>query len=74
MEGATSGRRLPSAVGVVEFIGTSGGNSLARQRVLVGDSLNDEEGSDDLSNPFSRQTACPKVGVMGKYEPESQQG
>ena len=40
----------------------SRGDSVARQRSLVDNSLNDEQRSDDLPNPSSHQTACPNIG------------
>ena len=43
----------------------------ARQCASVGDSLNNEQGSDCLSNSSSRQMTFPKVEVIAKYEPES---
>jgi len=50
-------------------------DSVARQRVLVGNSFNDEEWGDDLSNPSSRQTPCSNTPVRPeKHEPESRQG
>jgi len=57
-KGPTATRRLAPAP-KVERTGVSGGDSVARQRTLVGDSLNDEEWCDDLSvvmsdNPVRR--------------------
>ena len=36
-------------------------DSVARQRSLVNDSLNDEQRSDDLHNSLSHQTICPNI-------------
>lgn len=74
LESTTGSRRLPPAPGGVELAGTSGGNCVARQRVLVGDSLDDEEWSNDLSNPPSRQTTYQEAGAVGEYEPEFRRG
>jgi len=46
-KGATTVRRLSSAP-EDERTGISGRDTVARQRVLIGDSLNDEQWSDDL--------------------------
>ena len=63
-ESATAPRQSPLAE-------TSGSDSVAHQRVLVGDLLNDEQRSDDLPIPSSHETTHPRIGVMGKDEPES---
>ena len=47
-------------------------DSSTRQRTLVGDSLNDEEWSNDLSNPLSGQKTCPKITIVRKHGPESE--
>ena len=46
-------------------------DSSTRQRTLVGDSLNDEEWSDDLFNPSSHQKTCPKIAIARNHGPES---
>ena len=46
-KGTTAIRRLPSAP-EAEGTGVSGRDTGARQRALIGDSLNDEQWSDDL--------------------------
>ena len=48
--GSTTVRQLPSAP-CFERTETSGDESVARQGALIGDSLNDEQWSDNLSNP-----------------------
>ena len=48
-KGATVVSQPPSATSL-ELINTSGDNSVARQRALVGNSLNDEQRSDYLSS------------------------
>ena len=50
--GTTHTRQLPSAPRF-ERTETSGDETFARQCVLVGDSLNDEQWGDDLSKPLS---------------------
>ena len=50
MGGTATTRRPPSAPNF-ERIETLGDDSVARQRALVGDSVNNEQRSDDLSNP-----------------------
>ena len=72
-DGTTASRRLPSAPSF-EVAETCRGDSITRQCTLVGDSLNDEQRSDHLSNPSSYQPTCPKIGVTGKHEPESRRG
>ena len=47
-----------------EFIDTSGDESVARQRTLGGDSVNDKQWSYDLSNQSLHQTTCPKIVVV----------
>ena len=45
-------RRHPLALSL-KLTEMSGGDSIARQRAFIGNSLNDEQWSDDLSNPPS---------------------
>ena len=52
-KGAITARQFPEAPGP-KRTDTSGGDGVARQRGLVGDSQNDEQWSDDLSNSSSR--------------------
>ena len=52
-KGAITARQFPEAPGP-EHTDTSGGDGVARQCGLVGDSQNDEQWSDDLSNSSSR--------------------
>ena len=49
---ASTTRRLRPAPSF-ELTDMTGGNSVARQRALTSDSLNDEQRSDDLFNPSS---------------------
>ena len=51
-----------------------GGDGVARQRVLIGDSPDDEQWGDDLSNPSLHQPTCLNVAIMGNHEPESDRG
>ena len=51
-KGTAITRQLPSAPSF-ELGGTPGDDGVARQRALVGDSLNDEQRGDGLSNPAS---------------------
>ena len=51
-KGITSGRQLPSAPSF-EITEMSGGDSVTRQCTLIGNSLDDEQRCDDLSNPSS---------------------
>ena len=44
---------------------TPGGDGVARQRAPVGDSLNNEQWSDDLPDPVSAYSTRPKVAVAG---------
>jgi len=52
-KGATTICRLPQSAPNVERGGTPGGDSGARQGALVGDSLNDEQRCDHLTDPQS---------------------
>ena len=47
----TTPTRRPPSTPCFERADTPGSDSVARQRALVGDSLNDEQWSDDLFNP-----------------------
>ena len=47
------------------------GDSSARQRAPVGDSLDDEQWSNDLSIPSPHETTRPRIGNVGKHGPES---
>jgi len=67
-EGTTATRQLPSSPNS-ERTDTSGDGG-ARQRAPVGDSLNDEQWSNDLSIPSSHETTHPRIGNVGKHEPE----
>ena len=69
-EGTTTTRQLPSAP-CSERTDPSGGSG-AGQSALVGDSLNDEQRSNDLSIPSSRETTRPKIRDVREHEPESQ--
>ena len=71
-KGITSGRQLPSAPSF-EITEMSGGDSVTRQCTLIGNSLDDEQRCDDLSNPSSYQPTCPtQIGIVRKHEPESE--
>ena len=61
---------------VLDFgrIDTSGGDSGTRQCTIVGDSFNDEQRGDHLSNPSSYWASHPRIRVTGKHEPVSRQG
>ena len=72
-EGTIAGRQLPSALSF-EVAETSGGDSITRQCSLVGDSLNDEQRSDHLSNPLSYQPTRLKIKGVEKSGPESRRG
>jgi len=69
-KGVASIRQLPLVPSFERAI-ASRGSSLAPQRALVGDPLNDEQRSDCLPNPSSHQTTRPKIGVMRKHKPGS---
>lgn len=62
-ESAATVPRLPLTPGP-ERANMSGDYGVVRRRVSVGDSLDDEEWSDDLSNQCSRQTTCPDIATM----------
>lgn len=64
-EGVTVVRRPPRAPGF-ERSDTPRDGGLTRQRAPIGNSLNDEQRSDDLPDPSSHETVYPKVVVMGK--------
>ena len=73
MKSATTTQQPPLALRF-EQAGASRGDSVARRRTLVGNPLNDEQRSNDLSRSSSCQTTRGRVGVVGKHEPESQRG
>ena len=50
------------------------GDSVALQCTLVGNSLNDEQWADGLSNQIRHHITYPKIGIAGKHEPESEKG
>jgi len=68
-EGTTATRQFPSAPSS-ERNDTSGDGG-ACQRAPVGDSLNHEQWSDDLTIPSSHKTTRPRIGDVGKHKPES---
>ena len=70
-KGTAITRPLPS-VPSFELTGMWGSNRVARQRALICDSLNDQQGSDHLPGSTSHQTTFPRIAVVGKHEPESQ--
>jgi len=70
-EGTTAIRQLPSAPSSET---DTSGDSGACQRAPVGDSLNDEQWSNDLSIPSSHETTRQRIGDPGKHEPESHPG
>ena len=57
-----------------EPTGMPGDGGVTLQCTLIGDSLNDQQRSDDLSNPRSHQATCPKIWDTRKHEPESRRG
>ena len=60
-------RRFPSAPKVERAdMRTDSDGGIARKRTLVGNPLNDEQRSDDLSNPPSRQNNQPRITIVGK--------
>ena len=69
-EGTTATRQLPSSPSSERT--NASGDGGVRQRAPVCDSLNDEEWTDDLSIPSSHEAARPRIGDVGKREPESQ--
>ena len=72
-KGVTTSRQLPS-IPSYELTQMCGDNRVARQRALIGDSLNDQQGGDNLFGPSPYQTNPPKIAVVEKHRPESQRG
>ena len=67
-----SNRRKRPSDPCFELTDTPRGGGFVRQRALVGDSLDDEQRSDDLSDPLSHHPTCSKIEIAGKHKPESQ--
>ena len=65
-EDTTATRQLPSSPSSERTDGS--GSSGPRRRTPVGDSLNDEQWSNDLSVPPSYETTGPRVRDVGKHE------
>ena len=66
-EGTAITRRFPLTPKLERTV-TSGHDGFACQRVLAGDSLNDEQWGNDLCNPWLHQAPRPKVAIVRKAQ------
>ena len=64
---ATAIRQLPSATLSSERAHTSGSDIVSRQCALFGDSMDDEQWSNNLSKTPSHSTTGPGIEVVGKH-------